>query len=294
MTGLTDAEGCFTIKFTESNEYKQKWRVQAQFQIKLHERDLLILNRIKDFFGVGTIVKDGKYLVYTIKTVENLTKIIIPHFQNFPLLSKKSTDFLLFKQIVEIMVNKGHLVKDGLQRILSLRANLNLGMSIKLKENFPEIVPVPRAEVTSELHINPNWLTGFIDGEGCFFINLQKYNYALKDGRKEKVWLTFQVTQHSRDLLLMQTIVKYLNCGRVRDRYSTPAVDFIVNSHKDITTNIITLLEKYPLQTVKQLDYKDFCKAAEIIRKKEHLTLDGMVKIKTIKEGMNTKRLSYS
>ena len=50
VTGFTDAEGCFTIKYSRVSEYKLKWRVQAQFQVKLHERDLLILNRIKDFF----------------------------------------------------------------------------------------------------------------------------------------------------------------------------------------------------------------------------------------------------
>lgn len=113
VTGFTDAEGCFTIKFTESNEYKQKWRVQAQFQIKLHQRDLLVLNRIKDFFGVGTLGRDGTNMTYTVKTVENLSKVIIPHFISFPLLTKKSADFELFRQIVIIMANKGHLLSNS-------------------------------------------------------------------------------------------------------------------------------------------------------------------------------------
>jgi hypothetical protein len=52
ITGFTDAEGCFSIKFTRSNDYKLKWRIQAQFKIKLHERDLVLLNRIKDFSGL--------------------------------------------------------------------------------------------------------------------------------------------------------------------------------------------------------------------------------------------------
>ena len=91
----------------------------------------------------------------------------------------------------------------------------------------------------------------------------------------------------------MKSIVKYTNCGRVRDRNSTPAVDFLVNRYIDIDTKIIPFLEKYPLQIVKQMDFKDFCLAAKIIGNKEHLTLIGINKIKTIKDGMNRKRLSY-
>lgn len=92
----------------------------------------------------------------------------------------------------------------------------------------------------------------------------------------------------------MESLIKYLNCGRVRNRNSTPAVDFLVNNYLDISSKIIPFLEKYPLQTVKQIDFKDFCIVSKIIGNKEHLTLKGMVKIKTIKEGMNKKRLSYT
>jgi hypothetical protein len=92
----------------------------------------------------------------------------------------------------------------------------------------------------------------------------------------------------------MESIIKYLNCGRVRNRKLTPTVDFLVNSYIDIDTKIISFLEKYPLQSVKQMDFKDFCEAAKIIGKKEHLTLKGMDKIKIIKKGMNKQRLSYT
>lgn len=92
----------------------------------------------------------------------------------------------------------------------------------------------------------------------------------------------------------MESIIKYLNCGRVRNRNSTPTVDFLVNNYVDINTKVISFLEKYPLQIVKQMDFKDFCIATEIIGNKQHLTLEGLTKIKIIKDGMNKKRLSYS
>lgn len=96
---------------------------------------------------MGTLVKDGTKIVYTVKTVDNITRIIIPHFDNYPLLTKKFADFVLFKQIVLIMANKGHLDKDSLDKIMNLRANLNLGISEKLKIAFPRLEPVSRPEV---------------------------------------------------------------------------------------------------------------------------------------------------
>jgi hypothetical protein len=54
-----------------------------------------------------------------------LTTIIIPHFEKYPLLTKKSADFILFKQVVELMSKKGHLSMDGLNQILNIKASMN-------------------------------------------------------------------------------------------------------------------------------------------------------------------------
>jgi len=184
------------------------------------------------------------------------------------------------------MSRKGHLNKEDFERILSLRANLNLGLSEKLKLAFPNIVYTARPLVPVQDIGHPYWLTGFIDGEGSFGINVKKYNYKLDKERTDKIWLTFQITQHIREIILMQSFVKYLNCGRVRDRKSTPAVDFLVNRYTDIDTKVISFLNKYPLQSVKQKD----CKAATLIGNLEHLTVEGVKEIKHIKNGMNRKR----
>lgn len=191
------------------------------------------------------------------------------------------------------MANKKHLDSKGFEEILSLGANFNLGISDKLKTAFPNIIPVVRPDVPIRAIYHPQWLTGFIDGEGCFYINVQKYHYKLSNEKTDKVWLIFQITQHSRDTLLMRTIIKYLDCGRVSKRNSSPAVDFLVNNYMDISTKVISFLEKYSLETVKQKDSKDFCKAAVLIGKKEHLTVKGIEDIKIIKQGMNKKRFSY-
>ena len=69
-----------------------------------------------------------------------------------------------------------------------MRASLYLGLSEALKLEFPDFTPAVRSRVFTKYIPNPNWLTGFIDGEGCFIINVAHL------GNKDKIWLTLQIT----------------------------------------------------------------------------------------------------
>ena len=51
ITGFTDAEGCFSVILTKRPTLK--WRIIVSFEINLHSKDILILNRIKNFLGIG-------------------------------------------------------------------------------------------------------------------------------------------------------------------------------------------------------------------------------------------------
>ena len=58
-----------------------------------------------------------------------------------------------------------------------------------------------------------------------------------------------------------------------------------------ITNKIIPLFNEYPLIGVKREDYLDFVKTAELIKSKDHLTEDGIEKIKLIRNKMNKGRI---
>lgn len=169
---------------------------------------------------------------------------------------------------------------------------MNLGWSEKLQNAFPNILPVPRPVFTLKEIPDPWWLIGFIDGEGCFFINIQNCISSVDERTYNKVWLTFYITQHTRDTLLMESIIKYLDCGQVVKRSSTAVVEhlFKVGRFDNIANKVIPFLQKYPLQSVKQKDYQDWVEASILIGNKEHLTAKGLEKINIIKDGMNKKR----
>ena len=83
---------------------------------------------------------------------------------------------------------------------------------------------------------------------------------------------------------------KYLDCGQVLKRGNQLAVDFKVGNFDNIINKIIPFLQKYPLQSVKKKDYLDWFEASVLINNKEHLTAEGLEKIKRLKDGMNKKR----
>jgi len=95
VTGFVDAEGCFSVIVEISEICKRKVRIS--FEINLHEKDKDILYKIKSFFGVGAVYirSDRKLAVYRVTNVNYIKDIIIPHFTNYPLISKKRIDFLL-------------------------------------------------------------------------------------------------------------------------------------------------------------------------------------------------------
>jgi hypothetical protein len=72
-------------------------RVRVSFEINLHEKDIEILYKIQAFFKVGAIYHrpEKKIAVYRVTNANYLKTHIIPHFLNFPLISKKLADFIL-------------------------------------------------------------------------------------------------------------------------------------------------------------------------------------------------------
>jgi len=49
-----------------------------------------------------------------------------------------------------MMVNKEHLQIEGLLKILGIKASHNLGLSDRLKKEFPKVVPVKRPIVLNQ------------------------------------------------------------------------------------------------------------------------------------------------
>jgi uridine kinase len=107
-----------------------------------------ILLKIQKYFGCGTIVqrvrRGQKSAIYSVQSIIDLYSVIIPHFNNYILLTQKRADFILFSQVVSLMYNKIHLTENVIYKILSFKAAMNKGLSSTLINLFPTIIPVAR------------------------------------------------------------------------------------------------------------------------------------------------------
>ena len=164
---------------------------------------------------------------------------------------------------------------------------MNLGLSEELKTAFTDTIPVLRPIVEDQEIKDPDWIAGFVCGEGCFLVNI--FNSSTHRIGYQ-VQIKFQLTQHSRDELLMKSLVSYLGCGRYEPINNQDLGVFVVTKFLDLTDKIIPLFQKYPVQGVKHLDFLDFVKVTEIMKQKEHLTERGLDQIIKIKAGMNKGR----
>ena len=107
----------------------------------------------------------------------------------------------------------------------------------------------------------------------------------------ESVGLDFRITQHTRDVKLMESLVDYFRCGKYYKRSETSLGNFVVVKLGDILENIVPSLDEYPLQGTKALDCADFRKVCVLVKNKAHLTPEGLEEIRKIKSGINSKRL---
>ena len=66
---------------------------------------------------------------------------------NIPVITKKLADYQLFKQAIQLILEKEHLTEQGLYKLIAIKASVNLGLSDKLKAAFPNIIPIHRPSV---------------------------------------------------------------------------------------------------------------------------------------------------
>lgn len=126
------------------------------------------------FFSAGSLrvrSRDGQ-IIYSVYSLEEITNVIIPHFNKYLLNTKKLADYVLFKSAVEMMYHKEHLSSKGLQKIIGIKSAMNKGLSDKLKIDFPNVIPVKRPLVELPEILDYNWFGGFVDGEGCFHVQI--------------------------------------------------------------------------------------------------------------------------
>ena len=95
-------------------------------------------------------------------------------------------------------------------------------------------------------------MAGFASGDGSFMIILRKNDAYSAGGRVE---VAFDLTQHQRDIQLMEYFVVYFGCGQCYT-FKKHAI-FRCRNSEDIQKKILPFFLKYPILGVKSKDFSD-------------------------------------
>lgn len=122
----------------------------------------------------------------------------------------------------------------------------------------------------------PSYITGFVDGEGCFLISFSK-RAKMKLGIEVRP--SFSVSQNKRNLKVIKLLHGFFGCGGIRYSRSDENYKYETRNVRDIATKIIPHFEQYPLQTSKAKDFALFKEACLLVRQNQHLNQEGIRRI---------------
>lgn len=127
VSGFVDGEGSFLVSFSIRKKFLLGVETRPSFTISQHQRSKRVLDELKDFFECGTIrfnTHDGTYK-YEVRSICDLCKKIIPHFEQYPLRSSKHHDFETWRSICADVLKQQHRTCDGLKSIITLAYQMN-------------------------------------------------------------------------------------------------------------------------------------------------------------------------
>jgi len=143
------------------------------------------------------------------------------------------------------------------------------------------------------MDLHPQWIVGFVDGEGCFHVQINRSN-TVKLGFQ--VLPEFVVSQHVRSIQVLYALKKHFGTGTVRKESPKKGKNGIVRQDGRIyrvrninflRNTILPFFEKNPLKTAKHVDFLKFRDILLLMEKEEHLTVEGLERIRKIKAEMN-------
>ena len=137
------------------------------------------------------------------------------------------------------------------------------------------------------MELNAEWVTGFVDGEGCFHVAI---NPQPEMTVGFQILPEFTVVQHERDVQLLYALKAFFGCGVVRKNHGT-RMAYRVRSKEHLLQIIIPFFMKHSLKSKKHVDFLKFRDVLLMMEKGEHLTEDGIEKIRGIASQMNRCQL---
>ena len=127
ISGYVDGEGCFTVSFSPRRKLRTGWEVRPSFSVSQNADRAEVLSAIRTYFGCGGFRPDrsDKTIKYEVRDLASLLARVIPHFEQYPLMSSKRRDFEIFAVICRLLEGRKHLNREGMREIATLAVTMN-------------------------------------------------------------------------------------------------------------------------------------------------------------------------
>jgi len=140
------------------------------------------------------------------------------------------------------------------------------------------------------MNLDANWVVGFTDGEGCFYVGINTHP-DMKTGFQ--VLPEFTVVQHQRDVQLLHALKAFFGCGVVRKNHDD-RMAYRVRSLDHLLKQICPFFVSHPLKSKKNVDFRKFRRICLLMEQGAHLTAEGIEEIRRITAQMNRGSLRDS
>jgi len=294
ISGLTQSDGSFFCSINLSTKHRFGMQFRPKFTITADLDSKYVLDSIQSFFNCGIVTINNKNHTaeYGVVRLEDLATKIIPHFNDYPVFCAKLHAFNLFKEIVNALYNKEKRTIEGRRELLKYSLSMNLTTNRKEEriDILKSLLGIEDFNKDKDLILNKEngiisqisneFISGYIDGDGSFFISFQK-DGQIKTG--------FNITSDLQSKPLLEQIKKqFNNIGTINEGTKGELI-YTVNGINQINETLIPFMDKNPIFSERASHYIKFRTVSILLKKEKPLQLITKIKIVELAYNMNKK-----
>jgi hypothetical protein len=130
----------------------------------------------------------------------------------------------------------------------------------------------------------PSYISGYVDGEGCFTVSMSP-RPTLRVGWEVRP--SISVSQNGNRSEVLFEMMRYFGCGTVRPDRSDQTLKWEVRSLPLLMSRVVPHFRRYPLRSGKQRDFELFAEICERMARSEHRSAIGLKEIVRLAGQMN-------
>lgn len=228
--GLFEGDGSIQVNHWRKKNLQYRLIIKLKYTMENYKMLLLIAKVLK---GLVSVDKKKEWVIWVMNDKQDIINLINNIFNKYPLITKRKQYQLAFLKLC--------LINNSIDDYF---INRNLKYDISLYKDNEDILKyifdIDNTYLDNMTHFN-EWLSGFIEAEGCFSIR-EKYK-------------SFSLSQNNEYLLLSYIRTKFFSINKIR---------LIKNTYNWEVYNRISLLlivdhiKLYPLLGYKNVSFNKF------------------------------------